>query len=138
MSDDLACMIYADINENELAEKLRRLLSQKNYNASFFLDDNEILVIKNLSFDSIQRQQFPDGFLYFQQIIEIFPDETKTVSLENQIALVSRILQYLWSEGVPAVAACDYENKLPNNGGYKNTVIPWVNSERTKAHKYQD
>ncbi|AFZ24723.1 hypothetical protein Cylst_2514 [Cylindrospermum stagnale PCC 7417] len=51
MSDDLACMIYADINENELAEKLRRLLSQKNYNASFFLDDNEILVIKNLSFD---------------------------------------------------------------------------------------
>jgi hypothetical protein len=137
MSDDLACIIYAHIIENELEEKMRYLLSSNTKTNNFYIDDNEILITKNLGFDSIKCQQFPDGFLYFKQIIEIFPDDLKTVSLDNQIALVSRILQYLWSEGVPAVASCDYEDKLPNNGGYGSTVIPWLNSEKILP-KYQN
>jgi len=127
MSDDLACVIYSNINKNILMEKLRQLLSEKD-DASFYAYDNEVEILKNLDFDSVKCQQFPDGFLYFCQRIEIFPDESKRVSLENQIALVSMLLKYLWSQGVPAVAACDYEDQLPNNGGYRSAEIPWVTS----------
>ncbi|MFN5539770.1 MAG: hypothetical protein ACK481_06925 [Candidatus Melainabacteria bacterium] len=124
MSDDLACMIYVDLSENELIDKMLCLLSSSTRTNSFYIDNNEILIIKNLSFDSVKRQQFPNGFLYYQQIIEVFPDETKTVSLENQITLISKIIKYLWSEFIAAVAACDYEDKLPNNGGYRIGQMP--------------
>lgn len=125
-SVDLACIIYADTNKDELVDKLNQLLAKDSDNAVFYAHNNEIEFLKNLDYDPVNSQQFPDGFLHFQQRIEIFPDEHKLVSLENQFKLVSMILEILWSQGVPAVAACDYEDKLPNNGGYNSNNIPWV------------
>lgn len=124
MSVDLFCEIYADKEANELQEGLRQLITEKN--GVFYAHDNEIVVQKNLSFDSVKRKDFPDGFSHFEQRIEIFPDESKEVSLENQITLVSMILKHLWSQNIPAVAACDYEDQLPENGGYKSRQIPWT------------
>jgi hypothetical protein len=56
MSDDLACMIYVDLSENELIDKMLCLLSSSTRTNSFYIDNNEILIIKNLSFDSVKRQ----------------------------------------------------------------------------------
>jgi hypothetical protein len=44
---------------------------------------------------------------------------------DSHIALVNKILTWLWSQKIPAVAASDYEDQLPNNGGYKSPLIPW-------------
>lgn len=125
-SVDLACIIYADTNKDELVEKLNQMLTKDSDSSVFYAHNNEIEFLQNLDYDPVNCQQFPDGFLHFQQRIEIFADESKLVSLENQVKLVSTILKILWSQGVPAVAVCDYEDKLPNNGGYKNNNIPWI------------
>lgn len=128
MCVDLACVIYTDISRDELINNLSQLLPKKDNSSVFYSESNEIEVVSNLDCDPVICQQFPDGFLHFQQRIEVFPDESKTVTLENQIPLVSNILQHLWSHQIPAVAACDYEDQLPNNGGYKSTEVPWVKS----------
>ena len=126
MSVDLACVIYTDSDRDELLAMLGQLLPEKGDGAIFRARDNEIEVVKNLDFDPVARPQFPDGFLHFRQRIEIFPEESKTPSQENQVTLVSLILEHLWARGVPAVAACDYEDKLPHGGGYNSTETPWV------------
>ena len=42
-------------------------------------------------------------------------------------ALVARLLQLLWENGIPAVAAADYEDELPEGGGGKSRAVPWPN-----------
>ncbi|UBF29098.1 hypothetical protein K9N68_15430 [Kovacikia minuta CCNUW1] len=115
MSTDLACIIYADASSDQL-----RQLLHKNSNVTISsVQNNSIEVVRNVDSDPVKGQQFPDGFLYFQQRIEIFPIDSEVIVLESQIALVSMILNCLWVSKIPAVAACDYEDSLPNNGGYK-------------------
>ena len=37
---------------------------------------------------------------------------------QAQVTLVARLLNALWSRGMGAVAACDFEEELPRRGGY--------------------
>lgn len=78
---------------------------------------------QNDFFDRSREYEFPDGFLFFENIIEV------TFKADSDNALIIRfinmILQYLWEKNIPAVACCAYEDLLINNGGYKSTVIPW-------------
>jgi hypothetical protein len=82
----------------------------------------EMEVLKNDEYDSKRSHLFPDGFLYFRYIIDLYmPDE----SVKAQAKLVSQLLKYLWDSGFPAVAACAFEAQLPHHGGYKSRRIPW-------------
>jgi hypothetical protein len=83
----------------------------------------EMEVIKNEDYDSNRRRHFPDGFVYFRYIIDLYmPDENITV----QVDLVRQLLEYLWDSGFPAVAASAFEARLPEHGGYKSPNVPWV------------
>ncbi len=124
MSIDLACVIYADAEEPKLTEIVQQLWPANSF--PLYVYNNEIEILKNLDFDVVRRQQFPDGFLHFRLRVEIFPDESKNISLENQLTMISALLNHLWSQNIPAVAACDYEDQLPENGGYKSRQIPWT------------
>jgi hypothetical protein len=64
--------------------------------------------------DPVRAREWPDGFLYFPHHVEAGPKRA-----------VERLLPLLWDRGIPAVAACDYEHELPENGGYKSRSIPW-------------
>ena len=66
--------------------------------------------------DAARATEFPDGFLYFRHRIEVEAEHRP---------LVARLLRLLWDNGIPAVAACDYEDELPERGGYKSRAIPW-------------
>ena len=48
-----------------------------------------------------------------------------TGSRPTRRTLVERLLPLLWERGIPAVAACDYEDELPEKGGYKSRAVPW-------------
>jgi hypothetical protein len=76
----------------------------------------------NDEYDKLQEKIFPDGFLYFKFIIEIEIDES--IETENAAKEIGQLLVYLWSS-YSAVAACDFEELLPENGGYKSLVAPW-------------
>ena len=79
-------------------------------------DDCEIEVRINEDFDAIRTAEFPDGFLWSQFKLEMFARPNKVVPVE----IVSRLLNWFWSNGWSAVAACDFEDQLPSRGGYKD------------------
>lgn len=123
--EDLACVIYADATRDALAEQLRPPVSGGDAATGIRAGGNEVEIVRNLDFDATRRRGFPDGFLHFTSRIEIFPDDAPAVSLDDQVRFVSTLLEQLWSHGVPAVASCDYEDRLPHTGGYRSTAVPW-------------
>ena len=62
----------------------------------------------------MRAREWPSGFLYFPYRVEAGPKRA-----------VERLLPLLWDRGIPAVASCDYEDELPEKGGYKSRAIPW-------------
>jgi hypothetical protein len=65
------------------------------------------------------KRTFPGGFIHFRFHVEVLPEEGVPV------ALVGRLLEALWELGWAAVAVCDYEDRLPRAGGYKDESLPW-------------
>jgi hypothetical protein len=98
------CDVHAhtERDREELADWLERELGTRLY------------IDRNDEHDEARAREFPDGFLYFCYTIEAGPQP-----------LVARLLRLLWDAGIPAVAACDYEDELPEAGGYKSRGIPW-------------
>lgn len=113
-------MLYTECTLERLQELLARSLALFTIEIECELEPYEIEILRNLDFDRVRRYQYPDGFLYFQYRIDVFLVEGRSVSLNEQTALVTYILQYLWLHHVPAVAACDFENQLPNSSCYFN------------------
>lgn len=62
-----------------------------------------------------QPQQTHD-FVEWPYYLEI--DATAEQTRQAQIAMIARLLIGLWEAGLGAVAACDFEEELPQRGGY--------------------
>ena len=139
--NEMICVIYTDTAEAQsgLVDAVARLLPgrrdpQTYYSVivprtqsrsgdqsagSYILVD----VHKYRDFNAELRSEFPSGFLYFRYRVEVYTDTNKVDAELKHV--VERILDFLWSTGCPAVAACDFEEELPHRGGYKSTLIPW-------------
>lgn len=121
------CSIYISVNwtEEKLLAQLHNLVGGVRIAFSFIENNNYGLDIdENDEFDEEKQKKFPDGFLYFRYIVFI---EFKNAVVENYCQKeVSRILEWLWSNGIAAVASCDYEDLLLERGGYNNRSVPWV------------
>jgi hypothetical protein len=121
------CRIYiSDLKEkhNSLIEELSKLFEV------WKLDDSNLKVgelnlelRKSKDFDKIKLEEYPDGFIYFPFIIEIYSDDD--VEIGSAPEIVGKILKYLWAERIAAIASCDFENLLPENGGYKSKNVTW-------------
>jgi hypothetical protein len=120
-TDELDCAIYIDVpSEDDLMALLLAELPDARRDAGFIDAAGIALhVDRNDEADAVRRTEFPDGFLYFSHRVEAYADSPPAADL------VTRLLERLWSEGWPAVAACDYEEKLPHAGGYKADQVPW-------------
>lgn len=116
---DCKIFIDADVSDAELVSLTAPLL--------FAPEDDvrlEVEVLKNEDYDSNRRRQFPDGFVYFRYTLDLYMSEA---SLARQAAIVRRLITHLWDWGFPAVAACAFEDRLPQRGGYRSRAIPWPN-----------
>jgi hypothetical protein len=83
----------------------------------------DIYLDKNEQFDQEKIKRFPDGFLYFCYILEV--DKIDVGDDRIYMKQLSQVLEFLWSIDTPAVAACDFEEQLTKNGGYRNELLPW-------------
>jgi hypothetical protein len=121
----LDCKIYVDasITREELAGRVSALLSATLDRFTAVVPCGEFDIQRNEDFDETRIAEFPDGFLYFRYLIEVY---THTPNDSDCRAFVGKILEHFWSQGVPCVAAGDYENELPNGGGYNSRAVPWA------------
>lgn len=120
------CTIYCtgDISINELRNKLADLVGSDKIEMSFIEKEfYEISVRSNDEFDINRQINFPDGFLYFKFIIDVGFEAN--CEIDKCVYEISKIVEWLWQRGMPAVVSCDYENLLPMRGGYNSKLTPW-------------
>lgn len=122
---ELSCKIYvdSDLSCTQLATLVAQLIDGSVQRATVHSSGYEIDILTNNEADVRRRKEFPDGFLYFARLLEFYTDASEPVA--QQAAIVTRILEALWSFHLPAVAACDYEDLLPHRGGYRSRDVPW-------------
>jgi hypothetical protein len=136
--NELSCVVYVDtdLSLDKLATTLSSALSASASGPLFAptirIGEGEVEVRGNSDSDPGRATQFPDGFLFFRYRVELcVPAKAAT---EEQIAAVSVMLNALWSQGIVAIAVCDYEDDLPQKGGYKDRSLPWPGGHHLGAH----
>jgi hypothetical protein len=121
----------AELGNEEVAERLANALSGT-VSGPFFArlvrtSLGEIEIRNNPDADPVRARAFPDGFLFFRHALEL--DPFPATRPEDWVSLVGNLLRFLWSQGWPAVAACDDEDRLPFGGRYNNRSVPWIARE---------
>ena len=124
---DMDCKIYFHC-EKEQIYNLIEYLKEKYELKDFFLNDYtfaefDLYIDDNDDADKEKATDFPDGFLYFNYAMEL-------CFRCDKVKMTNDILDAFWSNFIPAVAACDYENELQKCGGYKNSDVPWVRCKK--------
>jgi hypothetical protein len=120
---ELYCRIYVDgdVRVEELSHLLADTLAGS-------VEGDEIAVGQTLleahaseGYDPDRRHEPLSGFLYFPYCVDL-------TALAGQdrvthISITRRALEVLWARGLTAVASCDYEQALPNEG-YNSRYAP--------------
>ena len=117
--DDLYCKLYVDTDFEieQLKDEITSMVSgQKQLFRTIVTTFGEIDVNKNEDFDDKKRDIEPDGFIYSRYYLDIEPKED--IEQQDYISGIGDLLQSLWSNGLKSVAACDFEEELPQKGGY--------------------
>ena len=118
------CNLYIDADEeiSILLQNIANLFDTKSIDNKICVDKGILYLCKNNKFHKINKKNPEDGFLFYQYFIKAKPNAL--FGEENAVQFISTILNFFWSKGYPAIAFCDYENNLPNRGGYKSPNIP--------------
>jgi len=113
---DAYCSLYVDANieESVLAREIGEFFGVESEGDYVTTPQGNIAVVKNDEFDAKQRKDEKNGFLFYRMLLEIEPKVE--MGKINAVTLVSRLLNHLWERNFPAVAACHYEDELPNKG----------------------
>ena len=116
----LFCKIFVNTNlaHGELIAKTASLTHGVIEQWTIVCNLYEISVVENDEYDEIKYQDKDEGFLFSKFFLEIEPIATLT-NKTTYISDISKLLEGLWQEGYSAVAACDFEDLLPNKGGYR-------------------
>jgi hypothetical protein len=116
---NLYCKIFldCDISQDQLIKLIAILIDGQIEFKTVSNDHCEIDIEKNEDFHDIQRHDYPDGFLHYSYYLDIEPYEE--VIFSSYLAVITNLLEQIWSKGYQAVAACDFEENLPRKGGYK-------------------
>ncbi len=124
--DSKWCVIYVDTTneDRQLARTIADGLDGSCEDRCVTVGTVELDVESNDDFDAKARLVRPEGFLHFRYRVEI---DYPTSKAPEVLALVSRLLTYLWGNEIAAVAACDFEDDLPHLGGgqLSNSAVPW-------------
>lgn len=123
---ELSCKLFVngdDISQQDLHALLIECLGDQVKSAELNSIDGLLFAIdvkRNEGFDSIRCKE-ADGFLFFRYYLDV--DAVHGQQPAAHIALVSRILEYLWGLGYGAVAACDFEDELLHRGRLQSRQI---------------
>ncbi|MTG99212.1 hypothetical protein NWE55_11120 [Myroides albus] len=112
--DKLIIEIYINCSD---INKVEYLVSEVNLRRNV---DFDLLIELNSDRDSVKKQIFPDGFLYFTIVLAYYKETDYSL---DDIYNSTLLLEKYWSNNICAIACCDFEDKLPEKGGYKSEAI---------------
>ena len=127
---DYKCRIYlhSNLTMEELTDSVANLYQGEGTGLGIIVTAwAEIYIFENSDYKRGRTYEFPDGFLYFKYIIFIDPLPVK-IDFQDFLIKTINVLYFFWNQNYPAVAACDFEDELPNKGGYKSLDVPWPGS----------
>ena len=118
--------IETNLNVADVIVFLNSIIKDSRINGIYTLSTKyyDFEVMLNKEYNIYLNKKFPDGFLYFKHIIECYPNVGEFDDKEY-ISFVNKVLKDLWNKDVPAIVACDFEEDLINNGGYKSLEVPF-------------
>lgn len=115
--DSLYCkfFVFSGVEESELRRILVDMLQGVLSGRSIVAEEAIADVRKNPDSDDSQD----DDFLYWPLIVDV-----QLLNRERRTAVgsVREVLNTLWNRGYRVIAACDFEDELPRNGGYHDGV----------------
>jgi hypothetical protein len=117
-TENLFCKIFTDtdVSDKAVLDKVSLIATGEVDQWTVITKWGVIDIVDNDDFDEMRRKENPDGFLFYRYCIELEPNES--VTSQDYIGRVGKLLEGLWEEGWKAVAACDFEDELPRKGGY--------------------
>jgi hypothetical protein len=112
---DLFCRLYlqTDLPHGELVGLLGRCVGGTVHFNSVRSQELDISVDENDLYDPERSGKGNDRWLYFRYTLEITPSQS--ADSREYVAAISRLLSSLWSAGIDAVAASEFEEQLPTN-----------------------
>jgi hypothetical protein len=123
MSDtpNMYCKVYMDsqADKSQLLDLIANIISGSIKMRTVSSRELQVDLVVNEDFDETKRMQGEDQFLFYRYYLDIEP--TEDVPRERYVESVGNLLEGLWRLGCKAVAACDFEEKLPRSGGYKTS-----------------
>jgi hypothetical protein len=116
--ENLYCKIFIDSDKEKdtVTDEICTITSGKKEMFGISTNSMDIDVRRNEDFNETKRAKDQDGFLYSRFYIDVEPKGN--IKQDEYISDVSKLLEELWSMEYNAVAACDFEEKLPRKGGY--------------------
>ncbi|MEU4237939.1 hypothetical protein [Actinoplanes sp. NPDC026619] len=124
---EMDCKVFVDgaPGRNELSELVAAAVEGTVSEDGVVADGLEIYVDDNSEAGDEDKSVRKRGFLFFGNVLEIY--FAPRVDLDGRVGVVTAILENLWRRELPAVAACDYEDRLPLSGGVADAA-PWPSS----------
>lgn len=121
--EDLYCRVYVDgnIQADELASALAGALAGQVDGRDVKVGRTLLEVRTSAGFDPVRRHEPLNGFLCFPYCVDV--TALSGQERAEHIAITRRALEALWAHNLTAVASCDYEQALPNEG-YNSRYAP--------------
>jgi hypothetical protein len=122
------CLIYyySSKSKDDIREECRRLLvlADSNIGHAYLLDGNECYfgVRRNKEAAGPDTPIKEGDYRDFPYFIDITCDKRED---EDLVVPVAKILRHFWVMGIPAIAECSFEEKLPHMGGWPNPEFQW-------------
>jgi hypothetical protein len=117
---DSLCILFVEsgLLDNDVAACIAALTEGTHNQDHVECSWADIHVEANDDYDDRKKNKRGDGFLYFG--LRVYIEVNPGVERQTLVDGVARILEHLWAQGSRAVAACDFEDELPRNGGFKD------------------
>ena len=112
---DLFCRVnvHSEMPHGEFVSFLARSVGGVNRMNSITTNLLDISVDDNDGFDAAKSSTGQNRWLYFRYTLEI--DPIANVAPGDYLAAIGTLVKLLWSSGMDAVAACEFEEQLPQN-----------------------
>jgi len=111
--DELYCKLYVDtdLDRDGLADFICALLhSSRQSFHGIFADFGEVEVKRNEDFLPVAAREQADDFVYYRYYLDVFP--AGAISEQQYVTGVAKLLRGLKKAGMPAAAACSFEEEL--------------------------